>query len=82
MPVYRSENQSVGFTECVRLNKITSLKQDRLSIKLKRFKLNEADENDDDDDEEQQSGNKVDIEDEGDCSTIYIENVYLKILFL
>ncbi|KAG4075820.1 hypothetical protein HA402_003646 [Bradysia odoriphaga] len=44
----RSQNQLVGFTECVRMNKITSMKQDRLSIKLKRFKLNEADESNDD----------------------------------
>lgn len=44
----RSQNQLVGFTECVRMNKITSMKQERLSIKLKRFKLDEADESNDD----------------------------------
>lgn len=55
-------NQLVGFTECVRMNKITSMKQDRLSIKLKRFKLNEADESDD---EEQKSDDNEKIEDKG-----------------
>lgn len=52
----------VGFTECVRMNKITSMKQDRLSIKLKRFKLNEADESHD---EEQKSDDNEKIEDKG-----------------
>lgn len=58
----RSQNQLVGFTECVRLNKITSIKQDRLSIKLKRFKLNEADESND---EEQKSDDNEISEDKG-----------------
>ncbi len=59
---YSSQNQLVGFTECVRMNKITSMKQDRLSIKLKRFKLNEADESNDD---ERKSDIDETIEDKG-----------------
>lgn len=54
----------VGFTECVRLNKITSLKQDRLSIKLKRFKFNEADESNDEEQNGEDEDNEV-IEDKG-----------------
>lgn len=44
------------------MNKITSMKQDRLSIKLKRFKLNEEDESND---EEQKSDDNEIIEDKG-----------------
>lgn len=53
----------VSFTECVRLNKITALAQDRLTIRLKHFQLTDAaddamdaeaaDNGDDDDDEEE-----------------------------
>lgn len=35
----RTNGGSASFTECVRLNRITSLAQDRLAIRLKRFKL-------------------------------------------
>lgn len=44
------------------MNKITSMKQDRLSIKLKRFKLNEADESEED---EQNSDDNDKTEDKG-----------------
>lgn len=37
----------VSFTECVRLNKITALAQDRLTIRLKRFQLTDAEAADD-----------------------------------
>ncbi|XP_055840908.1 exosome complex component RRP45 [Episyrphus balteatus] len=33
----REENRPVGFTECLRLNKITALAEDRLALKLRHF---------------------------------------------
>lgn len=44
----RKKNVAIGFSECIRLNEITALAQDRLQIRLKRFKL---DKNDQDDEE-------------------------------
>lgn len=35
----RAKGEAASFTECVRLNRITSLAQDRLAIRLKRFKM-------------------------------------------
>lgn len=36
----RSADQSVGFTECLKMNTINSLAQDRLSLRLRRFNFN------------------------------------------
>lgn len=52
----RAKGEASSFTECVRLNRITSLAQDRLAIRLKRFKMgatsrdNALDNSDDDTD--------------------------------
>lgn len=51
----RAKGQAASFTECVRLNRITSLAQDRLAIRLKRFKMGKSSKNEaasDSDDEE------------------------------
>lgn len=45
--LYRAAGKPIGFTECVRLHKITSLAQDRLAVKLKEFNLAKDDECDD-----------------------------------
>lgn len=54
----RAKGEAASFTECVRLNRITSLAQDRLAIRLKRFKMGTAhgtnpDASDSDDEEHQ-----------------------------
>uniref|UniRef100_A0A0A1XA03 Exosome complex component RRP45 n=1 Tax=Zeugodacus cucurbitae TaxID=28588 RepID=A0A0A1XA03_ZEUCU len=38
----REENRNAGFTECVRLNQITALAENRLSLRLRNFKLQET----------------------------------------
>lgn len=38
----REDNRNAGFTECVRLNKITALAENRLSLRLRNFKLKET----------------------------------------
>lgn len=38
----RAKGEATSFTECVRLNRITSLAQDRLAIRLKRFKMGKS----------------------------------------
>lgn len=43
----RANGTPASFTECVRLNKITSLAQNRLTIKLKRFRLDKCTESGD-----------------------------------
>ncbi|XP_062538305.1 uncharacterized protein LOC134206595 [Armigeres subalbatus] len=50
----RKKNIPIGFSECIRLNDITALAQDRLHIRLKRFKLdkNSPDEDPETEDEE------------------------------
>lgn len=65
----RSKNIPVGFSECIRLNEITALAQDRLHIRLKRFKLDKAnqddeeeEEEDEDQDEDQEDKPKVESE--------------------
>ncbi|XP_004535179.1 exosome complex component RRP45 [Ceratitis capitata] len=39
----REEDRNSGFTECVRLNKITALAENRLSLRLRNFKLQGTD---------------------------------------
>ncbi|XP_058813710.1 uncharacterized protein LOC131677722 [Topomyia yanbarensis] len=55
--VKRKENVPIGFSECIRLSQITAMAQDRLTIRLKRFKLDKNNQNDetgsDEDDEEE-----------------------------
>lgn len=55
----RAKGETASFTECVRLNRITSLAQDRLAIRLKRFKMGTShganpDAMDSDDEEEEE----------------------------
>ncbi|XP_054730451.1 exosome complex component RRP45 isoform X1 [Anastrepha obliqua] len=38
----REDNKNPGFTECVRLNKITALTENRLALRLRNFKLQET----------------------------------------
>lgn len=54
----RKKNVPIGFSECIRLNEITALAQDRLQIRLKRFKLdnNDQDEEAEEEDEDNQEG--------------------------
>lgn len=40
----RDDNRNAGFTECVRLNQITALAENRLSLRLRNFKLQETSE--------------------------------------
>lgn len=47
----RANGTAVSFTECVRLNKISSLAQNRLTLKLKRFRLDKCTAGDDEDDD-------------------------------
>lgn len=49
----RKKNVPIGFSECIRLNEITALTQDRLQIRLKRFKLDKTSQDDEQDDEEE-----------------------------
>ncbi|KAL9693512.1 hypothetical protein quinque_012797 [Culex quinquefasciatus] len=51
----RKKNIPIGFSECVRLNEITALAQDRLHIRLKRFKLDKTNQDDADDQEEDEA---------------------------
>lgn len=44
---FRAAGKPIGFTECVRLHKITSLAQNRLAVKLKEFNLAQDDDSDD-----------------------------------
>lgn len=46
----RASDTPASFTECVRLNKITSLAQNRLTMKLKRFRLDKCTKSSDSDD--------------------------------
>ncbi|XP_053698088.1 exosome complex component RRP45 [Sabethes cyaneus] len=41
----RKKNEPIGFSECIRHSEITALVQDRLYIRLKRFKLDKNDQN-------------------------------------
>lgn len=52
------------------MNKITSMKQDRLSIKLKRFKLNGTN---DSNDEERLSEDEEQIADKGMCTPTTVQ---------
>lgn len=54
----RANGTPASFTECVRLNKITSLAQNRLTLKLKRFRLDKCTKagNSDDDSGEDDDG--------------------------
>lgn len=47
----RANGTPASFTECVRLNKITSLAQNRLTMKLKRFRLDKCTKTGDSDDD-------------------------------
>lgn len=49
----RKKNIPIGFSECIRLSEITALAQDRLHIRLKRFKLDKANQDDAEDEEEE-----------------------------
>lgn len=49
----RKKNIPIGFSECIRLSEITALAQDRLHIRLKRFKLDKANQDDSEDEEEE-----------------------------
>lgn len=61
----RRKNIPIGFSECIRLNQITALTQDRLHIRLKRFKLDKTTQNEDDDEEsESEHEEPVDPEEE------------------
>lgn len=56
---------AVSFTECVRLNKITALAQDRLTIRLKRFQLDDdaavGDDDEEEDDDEAMDADEEDV---------------------
>ncbi|XP_021709561.1 exosome complex component rrp45 [Aedes aegypti] len=57
----RKKNIPIGFSECIRLNDITALAQDRLHIRLKRFKLDKnspAEESEDENEEEEHDENE------------------------
>lgn len=57
MFVCSAAGKVIGFTECVRLNRITSLAQERLPIKLQEFQLN--DENSDEPMEDEDLNDKT-----------------------
>uniref|UniRef100_U5EZA1 Exosome complex component RRP45 n=1 Tax=Corethrella appendiculata TaxID=1370023 RepID=U5EZA1_9DIPT len=63
----RAANESVGFTECIRLNQIAAHAQEKLKIRLKRFKLN-SDVKIDDDENDEDHDIKLDFEMEHDES--------------
>lgn len=71
----RKKSIPIGFSECIRLNEITTLAQDRLHIRLKRFKLdkNSPNENSETEDDEnadnepaEQNENEQEIAETGD----------------
>ncbi|XP_055639433.1 uncharacterized protein LOC129777266 [Toxorhynchites rutilus septentrionalis] len=72
----RKNNVPIGYSECIRLNEITALAQERLHIRLKRFKLdktaldNESEDEEDDeqnlDPEEEQNDEKIAPNDDND----------------
>ncbi|XP_055526352.1 exosome complex component RRP45 [Wyeomyia smithii] len=69
----RKNNKPVGFNECIRLNEITALAQDRLYIRLKRFKLDKnAQNNDSDVDDESSQDELKDTHAKSDEETVEI----------
>uniref|UniRef100_A0A034VUD5 Exosome complex component RRP45 n=1 Tax=Bactrocera dorsalis TaxID=27457 RepID=A0A034VUD5_BACDO len=59
----REDNKNTGFTECVRLNQITALAENRLSLRLRNFKMQETNESKEDN-EMETSGNEDESEEE------------------
>uniref|UniRef100_A0A1Q3FVU6 Exosome complex component RRP45 n=1 Tax=Culex tarsalis TaxID=7177 RepID=A0A1Q3FVU6_CULTA len=57
----RRKSIPIGFSECIRLSEITALAQDRLHIRLKRFKLDKANE---EEEEEPEVESEIDEADE------------------
>lgn len=57
----RKKNIPIGFSECIRLSEITALTQDRLHIRLKRFKLDKANQEDEDEEEEEPESETDDV---------------------
>ncbi|XP_065076962.1 uncharacterized protein Rrp45 [Ochlerotatus camptorhynchus] len=74
----RKKNIPIGFSECIRLNEITALAQDRLQIRLKRFKLDNNDQDEEAEEEEEDVNQDDELEeleqqDIGDTDDIQAE---------
>lgn len=60
----RKKNIPIGFSECIRLSEITALAQDRLQIRLKRFKLDNNDQDEEAEEEESEDNQDEELEEQ------------------
>ncbi|XP_055588352.1 uncharacterized protein LOC129740634 [Uranotaenia lowii] len=80
----RKKNIPIGFSECIRQNEISALAQDRLQIRLKRFKLDKTQQDDEEgeDDEYDQNLDKPDEQkkdlDEETTGTVHDEQMEIE----